>query len=111
MARFDPMDFDWSIIEVARVDYWRVLNGIFWRLREGCTMSGYPRALRFAYDVCEPLQPVKSDRRLGRALSAISRAYDGDIQMIDFFHHPCSSAGCRRQKKTDLIAWAARSAD
>ena len=42
MARFDLTDFEWSVIQpllptkvrgVKRVDDRRVLNGIFWRLR------------------------------------------------------------------------------
>lgn len=44
MARFDLMDFEWSVIQpllpnkprvVPRVDDRRALNGIFWRLRTG----------------------------------------------------------------------------
>lgn len=44
MARFDLIDFEWSVIEPllptkvrgkARVDDRRVLNGIYWRLRTG----------------------------------------------------------------------------
>jgi transposase len=42
--RYELTDFEWSIIApllpnkprgVARVDYRRVLNGIYWRLRTG----------------------------------------------------------------------------
>ena len=51
MARFDLTDFEWSMIQpllpnkprgVPRVDDWRVLNGIFWRLRTGAPWKDIP---------------------------------------------------------------------
>ncbi len=72
MARFDLTDFEWSVIEpllpnkprgVPRVDGRRVLNGIFRRLRTGA-----------------PWADIVARYRI---LKALSKAYDGDIQMID----------------------------
>ncbi len=74
MARFDLTDFEWFVIQpllpnkvrgVARVDDRRVLNGIFWRLRTGGAVGGHSGALRSAYDLREPLQPVAQGRRVG----------------------------------------------
>ena len=48
MARFDLTDFKWYVIEpllptkvreAPRVDDRHVLNGIFWRLRTGASLS------------------------------------------------------------------------
>ena len=73
MARFDLTDFEWSVIQpmlptkvrwVKRVDDRRVLNGIFWRLRTGA-LGRYSGALRAAYDLREPLQPVAQGGALG----------------------------------------------
>ncbi len=74
MARFDLTDFEWSVISpllpnkprgVPRVDDRRVLNGIFWRLRDRRALGGYSRALRSAHDLRQPLQPLAQGRRLG----------------------------------------------
>lgn len=92
MARFDLTDFEWSIIEpllpnkprgVARVDDRRVLNGIFWRLRTGAPWADIPE--RYGpHTTC--VNRFNRWRRAGvwdRLLDAVSKAYDGDIQMID----------------------------
>jgi transposase len=51
MSRFDLSDFEWWVFEpllpnkprgVARVDDRRVLNGILYRLRTGCTWRDLP---------------------------------------------------------------------
>jgi putative transposase len=92
MARFDLTDFEWSVIEpllpnkprgVPRVDDRRVLNGIF---------GGFARARRgpifqpatVLYTTC--VNRFNRWRKAGvwdRLLQAVSKAYDGDIQMID----------------------------
>ena len=92
MARFDLTDFEWSVIEpllpnkprgVARVDDRRVLNGIFWRLRTGAPWADIPP--RYGpHTTC--VNRFNRWRKAGvwdRLLSAVSRAYSGDIQMID----------------------------
>lgn len=66
MARFDLMDFEWSVIQpqlpnkrrgVPRVDDRRVLNGIFWRLGAGAPWAD-SGALRCPYRLRQPLQSV-----------------------------------------------------
>ncbi|MBS0273806.1 MAG: IS5 family transposase [Proteobacteria bacterium] len=92
MARFDLTDFEWSVIQpllpdkprgVARVDDRRVLNGIFWRLRTGAPWADIPE--RYGpHTTC--VNRFNRWRKAGvwdRILSAVSKAYEGDIQMID----------------------------
>jgi putative transposase len=92
MARLDLTDFEWSVIApllptkvrgVARVDDRRVLNGIFWRLRTGAPWADIPQ--RYGpHTTC--VNRFNRWRKAGvwdRILTAVSKAYDGDIQMID----------------------------
>ncbi len=92
MARFDLTDFEWSVIQpllpnkprgVPRVDDRRVLNGIFWRLRTGAPWADIPE--RYGpQPTC--VNRFNRWRRAGvwdRILNAVSKAYDGEIQMID----------------------------
>jgi putative transposase len=92
MARFDLADFEWSVIApmlpnkprgVARVDDRRVLNGIFWRLRTGAPWADIPD--RYGpHTTC--VNRFNRWRKAGvwdRILVAVSKAYDGDVQMID----------------------------
>ncbi|MFG1375674.1 IS5 family transposase [Xanthobacter autotrophicus] len=92
MARFDLTDFEWSVIQpllpnkprgVPRVDDRRVLNGIFWRLRTGAPWADIPE--RYGpHTTC--VNRFNRWRKAGvwdRLLVAVSKAYDGDIQMID----------------------------
>ncbi len=89
--RYELTDFEWSIIApllpnkprgVPRADDRRVLNGIYWRLRTGSPgrISG---AVRPRDDL---LQPVCRWRKQGvwdRIFDAVSKAYDGDLQMVN----------------------------
>jgi len=104
MARFDLTDFEWSIIQpllpqksrgVKRVDDKRVLNGIFWRLRTGAPWADIPARYgphttcvnRFNH--CPAVVCSQTTRGSWRKagiwamlLREVSKAYDGDIQMI-----------------------------
>ena len=92
MARFDLTDFEWSVIQpllpnksrgVPRVDDRRVLNGIFWRLRTGAPWADIP-ARYGPHTTC--VNRFNRWRKAGvwdRILEGVSKAYDGDIQMID----------------------------
>ena len=92
MARFDLTDAEWAVISpvlptdtrgVERVDDRRVLNGIFWRLRTGAPWADIP-ARYGPYTTCG--NRFRRWRKAGvwdRLLTAVSKAYDGDIQMID----------------------------
>ncbi len=91
MARFDLTDFEWSVIDpllpnkvrgVARVDDRRGLDGVFWRLRTGAPGADIPS--RYGpHTTC--VNRFNRWRKAGvwdRLLAAVSKAYDGDIQMI-----------------------------
>ena len=92
MARFDLTDFEWSVIQpllpqksrgVPRVDDRRVLNGIFWRLRTGAPWADIP-ARYGPHTTC--VNRFNRWRRAGiwtMLLDEVSKAYQGDIQMID----------------------------
>ncbi|GFP63185.1 hypothetical protein BCBD1442_25430 [Brucella ceti] len=90
--RYELTAHEWSIISpllpnkprgVARVDDRRVLNGILWRFRTGSPWA----------EVSERYGPPTACynrfvrwRKAGvwdRLLEAVSKAYDGDIVMID----------------------------
>jgi transposase len=116
MARFDLTDFEWSVIEPLlpnksrggpRVDDRRVLNGIFWRLRTGRTLGRHSRALRSAHDLREPLNRWRKAGVWDRLVAAVSKVYDGDIQMIDSSSIRVHQHAANAQKKTpDPVAWA-----
>ena len=120
MARFDLTDFEWGVIQpllptkvrgVDRVDDRRVLNGIFWRLRTGAPWADIPEQYG-PHTTC--VNRFNRWRRAGiwdRLLEAVSKAYDGDIQMIDSSSVRVHQHAANAQKKaTDPVAWVARGA-
>src|SRR6266446_3809974 len=90
--RYELSDFEWSIIApllpnkprgVPRVDDRRVLNGIYWRLRSGSPWADIPE--RYGPTTTCYNRFVRW-RKIGvwdRVFEAVSKAYDGDLQMID----------------------------
>ena len=120
MARYELTEFEWKTIQpllpnkprgVARVDDRRVLNGIFGRLRTGAPWADL--AERYGpHTTC--VNRFNRWRRAGvwdRLLDAVSKAYDGDIQMIDSssirVHQHAANV---KKKMTDPVAWVARGA-
>ena len=117
---FDLTDFEWSVIQPllpnkprgdARVDDRRVLNRIFWRLRTGAPWADIPD--RYGrHTTC--VNRFNRWRKAGvwdRILAAVSKAYDGDIQMIDSSSirvHQHAANG--KKKRCDPVAWVARAA-
>lgn len=90
--RYEITDFEWSIMEpllpnkprgVARADDRRVLNGIDWRLRTGSPWADIPERYGPA-TTC--YNRFVRWRRIGvwdRIFEAVSKAYAGDLQMVD----------------------------
>jgi transposase len=90
--RYELTDFEWSIIApllpnkprgVPRADDRRVLNGIYWRLRTGSPWADIPERYGPA-TTC--YNRFVRWRKLGvwdRIFAAVSKAYDGDLQMVD----------------------------
>lgn len=120
MARFDLTDFEWSVIQPLlptdvrgkdRVDDRRVLNGIFWRLRTGAPWADIP-ARYGPHTTC--VNRFNRWRKRGiwaRLLEAVSKAYDGDIQMIDSSSIRVHQHAANTKKKTsDPVAWVVRAA-
>jgi transposase len=92
MRRYELSDFEWGIIAphlpnkvrgVARVDDRKVLNGILWRFRTGSPWADVPE--RYGpYTTC--YNRFVRWRKAGvwdRLLAAVSKAFDGEIIMID----------------------------
>ncbi len=90
--RYELTDFEWSIIQpllpnkprgVPRVNDRKVLNGILWRFRTGSPWADIPE--RYGpHTTC--YNRFVRWRKAGvwdRLLADISKAYDGDIVMID----------------------------
>jgi transposase len=128
--RYEITDFEWSVIApllpnkprgVARADDRKVLNGIFWRLRTGSPWADVPE--RYGpYTTC--YNRFVCWRKIGvwdRLFAAVSRAYDGDLQMVDSssirVHQHASNVKKGGQRTppagTSLLpdAWGARAAD
>ncbi len=92
MRRYELSDFEWGAIEphlpnkvrgVPRVDDRKVLNGILWRFRTGSPWADVPE--RYGpYTTC--YNRFVRWRKAGvwdRLLAAVSKAFDGEIIMID----------------------------
>lgn len=92
LRRYELSDFEWSIIApllpnkprgVPRADDRRVLNGIYWRLRAGAPWADIPERYGPA-TTC--YNRFVRWRKLGvwdRIFDAVSKAYAGELQMID----------------------------
>ncbi len=118
MARFDLTDYECSVIGpllpnkvrgVRRVDDRRVLNGIFW-LRTGAPWADIPE--RYGpHTTC--YNRFVRWRKAGvwdRLMQAVSKAYDGDIQMIDSSSVRVHQHAANGKKGGDLVAWVAHAA-
>jgi len=119
MSQYDLTDFEWGVIQpllpnkprgVPRVDDRRVLNGIFWVLRTGAPWRALPEGYG-PYTTC--YNRFVRWRKAGvfdRIMSAITEAYDGDIQMIDSTSVRVHQHAANSKKATRIAVWAARAA-
>lgn len=90
--RYELTDHEWSIIEpllpnkprgVPRVDDRRVLNGILWRFRTGSPWAEVPERYGPSTTCYNRFVRWRKAGVWDRLLEEISKAYDGDIIMID----------------------------
>jgi transposase len=87
--RYELTDFEWSIIApllpnkprgVARADE---LNGIYWRLRTGSPWADIPERYGPATTCYNRFVRWRKIGVWDAIFAAVSRAYDGDLQMVD----------------------------
>ena len=90
--RYQLTDYEWAAIRpmlpnkprgVLRVDDRRVLNGIFWVLRSGAPWRDLPHEFG-PYTTC--YNRFVRWQKIGvwdRLFEAVSKAYEGDLQMVD----------------------------
>ena len=90
--RYDLTDFEWSVIQpllpnkprgVPRVDDRRVLNGILWRFRTGSPWADIPERYGPSTTCYNRFVRWRKAGVWDRLLTEVSKAYDGDIVMID----------------------------
>ena len=90
--RYELTEFEWSVIQpllpnkprgVPRVDDRRVLNGILWRFRTGSPWADIPERYGPHTTCYNCFVRWRKSGVWDHLLEEISRAYDGDIVMID----------------------------
>ena len=109
MARFDLTDAEWAVIEPLlpidvrgkeHVNDRRVLEGIFWRLRTGALWDDIP-ALYGPHTTCgNRFHHCRKRGIRDRLMGAVSKAYDGDLQMIDAISVRVHQHAACAQKRT-----------
>ena len=92
MRRHELTDHEWAVIEpllprnsrgVPRVYDRRVINGILWRFRTGSSWRDVPERYGPRTTLYNRFTRWRAASVWDRLLEAVSRAYDGDIVMID----------------------------
>ena len=90
--RYELTDFEWSIIApllpnkprgVERADDRKVLNGIYWRLRTGSPWADIPERYGPSTTCYNRFVRWAKIGVWDRIFEAVSKAYDGDLQMVD----------------------------
>ena len=131
--RYELTDFEWSIISpllpnkprgVARADDRKVLNGIYWRLRTGSPWADIPERYGPATTCYNRFVRWRKIRVWDAIFEAVSKAYRGDLQMIDSSsirvnqHAANVKKGGRKMPTSPRLgtslqsdAWGARAAD
>jgi transposase len=116
--RYELTDHEWSILlpllpnkprGVPRVDDRRVLNGILWRFRTGSPWAEIPERYGPSTTCYNRFVRWRKAGVWDRLLKAVSKAYDGDIVMIDSTCvrvHQHAATGKRGMET--MVAWDVR---
>jgi len=116
MNRFDLTDFEWRVIQPLlpdkprgnpRVDDPRVLNGIFFRLRSGTPWRDLPERYGPYTTVYNRFNRWRKAGVWDRLMDEITKAYDGQVQMIDTSVVRVHQHAAGAKKGVELVIWAA----
>lgn len=114
MGRYDLTDFEWEAIKphlpnkprgVPRVDDRRVLNGIFWCLRSGAPWADMPARYGPPTTVYNRFNRWRKAGVWDRLMDAITKAYDGDVQMIDTSIVRVHQQGATAKRGVSIAVW------
>ena len=120
MRRHELTDTEWDIIEpllpqnsrgVKRVDDRRVINGILWRFRTGSSWADVPERYGPSSTLYNRFVRWREAGIWDRLFDAVSKAYDGDIVMIDSSCVRVHQHGASAKKgDQQIVAWDVRAA-
>jgi transposase len=116
MGRYELTDFEWKAIEpflpnkprgVPRVDDRRVLNGIFWVLRSGARWADLPERYGPPTTIYNRFNRWRKAGVWDRLMDAITRAHDGNVQMIDTSIVRVHQQGATAKRGLEIDVWVA----
>ena len=117
--RYDLTDFEWSVIEPVlpkgqpgprRKDDRRVLNGIFWVLRAGAPWRDLPGRYGPYTTAYNRFNRWRKAGVWDRLMDAVSKAHEGDIQMIDSSIVRVHQHAAGAKRGVEIVAWVAAEA-
>lgn len=114
MSRYDLTVFEWEAIQphlpnkprgVPRVDDRGVLNGIFWCLRPGAPWADMPARYGPPPTVYNRFNRWRKAGVRDCLMDAITKAYDGDVQMIDTSIVRVHQQGATARRRVSIDVW------
>ena len=120
MGRYELSDFEWTAIQphlpnkprgVPRVDDRRVLNGIFWVLRSGARWADLPARYGPPTTIYNRFNRWRKAGVWDRLMDAITKAHDGNVQMIDTSIVRVHQQGATGKRGVEIIVSVAPEAD
>lgn len=114
MGRFELTHREWLTIQphlpnkprgVPCVDDRRVLNGIFWVLRSGAFWSDVPERYGPPTTIYNRFNRWRKAGVWDRLMDAITKAHDGDVQMIDTSIVRVHQHGATAKRGGEIFAW------